>query len=215
MTTQSKRLHQKSMARRFFFPLIQLITSLRGSRGPAPASDQPPELRAFTRTHVAVTTTLLPSAGPIISGYTTDLSMKGLHLVCDERVAVGSACHIMLMEGQQPPESLFSCAQLSIEATGVVTRLTHSGLAIQLTALVGKHSFDRLRTLLLAHAVEADRIEGELQTATWSYETDPLASSNPCDFSLPRQALIKHQPQRRDGQTTAVRRSAEPLDPEE
>ena len=207
------------MALQFFSRLIQLLTSLRGSPRPIPASDQSSnqslDLRTFTRTPLAVTATLLPSAGPIICGYTTDLSMQGLHLVCAQRVAVGSTCHIMLLEGQQPPESLLSRPQLSIEATGIIVRLTDSGLAVQFTALVGKQSFERLRALLLAHAAEADRIEGELQTAPWSYETEPLTSPHLSDFSLPYQTLIKHQPQPKDGQTTVVRRSAKLFDPEQ
>lgn len=217
------------MSYKFSFPLTRLLASLRSWRDSADASEHPAELRAprelraFTRTQVAVTATVLASDGPMICGYTTDLGMKGLHIVCDQRIAVGSACQIMLLESQRRPEALLSSPQLSIEATGSVVRITDSGLAIEFTALIGKQSFERLRSLLLAHSGEADRIEGELQTAPWSYETHPLASPRQYDFPPPRQTLIKHQPrevwpagqQRKDGQLSAVPPSSQTLNPEE
>lgn len=169
---------------------------------------QPKNLREFTRAPIVATATLLPYSeqagheqadshspiqatdGPVICGYTTDLGIKGFHFVCSQRVAVGTACQIMLLEGTQAPETLIASPQLSIEATGKVVRITETGLALEFTAIIGKYSFERLRTLLLVHSSEADRIEGELQTASWSYETQVIVPTAQRRLP-PRKTLIK------------------------
>jgi hypothetical protein len=176
---------------------------------------QPKNLREFTRTPVLATATLLPQYepdestsysptrppqgsiskrstldGPVICGYTTDLGIQGFHLVCAQRLAVGTACQIMLLEGEQTPETLIESPQLSIEASGKVVRITDAGLALEFTTIVGKYSFERLRTLLLAHSPEADRIEGELQTTSWSYETQTLVPTAQRKLPPPRKTLI-------------------------
>ena len=165
-------------------------------------------LREFTRIPVVATATLRPhyeqagheqagsysltraTDGPVICGYTTDLDIKGFRLVCSQRVAVGTPCQIMLLEGGQAPETLIESPQLSIEATGKVVRITDTGLALEFTAIIGKYSFERLRTLLLAHSSEADRIEGELQTTSWSYETQTIVPTAQRRLP-PRKTLIK------------------------
>jgi hypothetical protein len=96
----------------------------------------------------------------------------------------------MLLEGGQAPETLIESPQLSIEATGKVVRITDTGLALEFTAIIGKYSFERLRTLLLAHSSEADRIEGELQTTSWSYETQTIVPTAQRRLP-PRKTLIK------------------------
>jgi hypothetical protein len=96
----------------------------------------------------------------------------------------------MLLEGEQTPETLIESPQLSIEASGKVVRITDAGLALEFTTIVGKYSFERLRTLLLAHSPEADRIEGELQTTSWSYETQTLVPTAQRKLPPPRKTLI-------------------------
>ena len=169
---------------------------------------QAKNLREFTRTPVLATVTLLPQYeqpgqgrpedrsagamdGPVICGYTTDLGIQGFHLVCAQRLAVGTACQIMLLEGQQAPETLIESPQLSIEASGKIVRITDTGLALEFTSVIGKYSFERLRTLLLAHSSEADRIEGELQTTSWLYETQTIVPTAQRKLPPPRKTLIK------------------------
>lgn len=175
---------------------------------------QPQNLREFTRIPIAATAALLPdyedagqeqadsdsptraTDGSVICGYTTDLGIKGFHMVCDQRVAVGTPCQIMLLEGAQAPETPIESPQLSIEASGKVVRITDTGLALEFTAIIGKSSFERLRTLLLAHSSEADRIEGELQTASWSYETQIIVPTAERELP-PRKTFIKRRASRR------------------
>jgi hypothetical protein len=174
--------------------------------------NHPKNLREFTRASVVATATLLPqyehaghepadpdnptrsTDGPVICGYTTDLGIKGFHLRCAQRVAVGTPCQIMLLEGAQAPETLLASPQLSIEASGRVVRITETGLALEFTAIIGKDSFERLRTLLLAHSSEADRIEGELQTTRWSYETQVIVPTAQRTLPPPRKTFIKRTP---------------------
>lgn len=168
---------------------------------------QSKNLRAFTRTPVQATATLFPQHetrerhgqdrlsgslnASIICGYTTDLGIQGFHLVCAQRLDVGTACQIMLLEGEQTPETLIESPQLSIEASGKVVRITETGLALEFTTIIGKYSFERLRTLLLAHSSQTDRIEGELQTTSWSYETQTIIPTHQHTLPPPRKTLIK------------------------
>ena len=137
---------------------------------PAPFVNQ----REFTRVPLAVEVDILSGDTPIVSGRTKDISMKGLYLLSDERLPVGTDYHIVLLLSGRGPSASLAPLMLGIQANGRIVRVTNAGLGIEFTEIIGQDSFEHLRHLLLHHSQEqpeTEQVQQELQQASWSQST--------------------------------------------
>ena len=120
------------------------------------------ESRRFTRVPLCklLVEVRTPGHAPF-PGFTSDVSLGGLFLVCTEGLPVGTACELRFTIGRDP-------AQVRFEAHGQVVRLAPGGVVFEFTHLP-MDSWGKLRNLLLLHAPDAAVIEKELRVhpRTW------------------------------------------------
>jgi hypothetical protein len=114
-----------------------------------------PNQREFTRVLVSARTELRSGAVSVSGAPTHSLSMKGMSVVCQERLPVGSECEIdiVLVEGE-----------VTIQLLGTVVSLLPDGMAVQFTKILGLESFDHLRNLVFYNAPDVDAVEQEFST---------------------------------------------------
>ena len=117
-------------------------------------AEGPPE-REFTRVVRAIDATLT-SGERVLTGQVRDISLKGVFVLCDPALDVGTECRVVVQIGAGE-ESEFRA-----EALGSVARSTPDGLAVQFHDLVGVESYWNLRTLILLNSADPDRAEEEL-----------------------------------------------------
>jgi hypothetical protein len=111
--------------------------------------------RDFSRvkTHIDVE---LECGDRVVGGRLTDVSMQGVGLACDEKLALQAECLVRLYLGDPRENSL------CIMAKGKVVRSTEGGIGVEFTE-IDLDSYDHLRNLVLHNANDVARIEGELK----------------------------------------------------
>ena len=112
------------------------------------------EKREFTRAPIKLEAEVTAGETVIISDETRDVSMRGLYVLCDQRLPVGTGCRVVLFLGGRP-------SQVRIEATGIIARIKDSGMAVQFNEME-TDSFVHLRNLVLANAADTACVEQEL-----------------------------------------------------
>lgn len=112
--------------------------------------------REFTRVPVHVRAEVTGGGLSISGSATQNLSLKGMLLICSERLPEATECRVTLFLGD---------GQLQIQAEGTVSRATPEGLAIQFTRIIGLESLEHLRNLLLLNSRDTDKVELELNEA--------------------------------------------------
>lgn len=81
--------------------------------------------REFARVLIRLETKLLSGSEFQVSGWTKDISVKGVFVLCAEKLPVGARCRCRLALGDNQEESPV------IEVSGWVVRCENSGIAIQ------------------------------------------------------------------------------------
>ncbi|MGA2083202.1 MAG: PilZ domain-containing protein [Holophaga sp.] len=116
-----------------------------------PATNQ----REFTRVLVSART-MIKAGETVLSGAPThSLSMKGMSIVTDQRLPLGTECGftIILVEGQ-----------VEIQAEGTVVAHLPDGMAFLFNKILGLESFEHLRNLVYYNAPDIDQVESELSS---------------------------------------------------
>jgi hypothetical protein len=112
--------------------------------------------REFSRVAIAIRAEARGGGQCIVSTASHRLSLKGMLLVCGERLPEGTDCTITLHLGD---------GGLQIQAEGRVVRAYPEGLAFQFTRILGLESYEHLRKLLLYNAPDPEVVEGEFETS--------------------------------------------------
>jgi len=112
--------------------------------------------REFTRVPIRVRAEVRGGGLHITSSATQTISLKGMLVVCPERLPEGTACQITLFLGD---------GEIQIQAEGAVVRCYPEGIAFQFTRIMGLESFEHLRNLVLYNAPDPERVEHEFETS--------------------------------------------------
>ncbi len=112
--------------------------------------------REFTRVPIKMEAEVSSDDTGLTSGEIKDLSMNGIYLVCDEDLAAGTECQVVLFFGEGQ-------GRLRIEVSGKVVRTDDGGVGVEFSEIVGLESFDHLRNIVLHNAQETDEVEKELK----------------------------------------------------
>lgn len=89
-------------------------------------------------------------------GQAQNVSRKGVSLLCDNPLPVGSDCKLsLLLGGKEDP--------VRIDVGGKVARVDETGMGLEITEIVGMESFEHLRNLVLYNSSDTDRVEEEFQ----------------------------------------------------
>lgn len=120
---------------------------------------KPDELRQFSRVPISieVRVALEGASEPlIISGLTRDLSMKGIYVVSQERLPVGTDCRVTLV-------ATGGLGRVRVEAKAKVVRLGKEGMGVEFVEIIGLESFEHLRNFVLYNSQETERVEEEFR----------------------------------------------------
>lgn len=117
-------------------------------------------LREFTRVTIAVEAEVRfakEGEATVVTGRTKDLSMKGIFILSEEKLPVGSKCLVSLTPIREPKH-------FRIEANGRVVRLGEAGMGIEFVEIFGLESYDHLRNVVLYNSShEIEQVEEELK----------------------------------------------------
>lgn len=110
--------------------------------------------REMTRVPLQIDTEVRADGYALITGTTTDLSLKGLSVASPQSLPTRTVCHVTLFVG--PREH-----PIRIALEGTIVRATAQGMAIEITS-VPPDSFSHLNNLVTYNAQDANRIAQEL-----------------------------------------------------
>jgi hypothetical protein len=110
--------------------------------------------REFTRIPMQLDVQITPTQQPTTSYQVKDVSMKGLYLLCEQPLPMGTACRVTLLLGDKE-------SPVRIEVGGQVARVDTDGMGVEITEIVGVESFEHLRNLVLYNSPNTDRVEQE------------------------------------------------------
>ncbi len=114
------------------------------------------ERREMTRVPLQLDLTLQSPNKPAVPGKSTDVSLKGIHIACDNPLPVGSACQLVLLFGS-PEEGV------QVELGGTVVRADRYGMAIEIENVLPIDTITHIRNAVRYNATEVDRVDQELQ----------------------------------------------------
>ncbi len=117
--------------------------------------DQDANRREFTRVSTKIEVEVRAGDSPPITGWTQDVSVRGLFFPCDSSLEQGAECQVILRLGESPN-------QISLEVKAKLVRVTGSGLAIEFIEM-GVEAYEHLRKLVLYNAVDSQKAEQELK----------------------------------------------------
>ena len=111
--------------------------------------------REFTRVLVTARTVIKAGEAVLAGAPTHSLSMKGMSIVTDQRLPLGTECEftIILVEGQ-----------VEIQAEGTVVAHLPDGMAFLFNKILGLESFEHLRNLVYYNAPDVEQVETELNS---------------------------------------------------
>ena len=111
--------------------------------------------REFTRVLVSAGTVIKAGETVLAGAPTHSLSMKGMSIVTDQRLPLGTECEftIILVEGQ-----------VEIQAEGTVVAHLPDGMAFLFNKILGLDSFEHLRNLVYYNAPDVEQVETELNS---------------------------------------------------
>lgn len=109
--------------------------------------------RTCTRAQVMVRAELSSGKTRVVSGSTTNVSLKGVYFTPDEWVPIGTDCQITIrFAGPSSP--------LTIEGTGRVVRADEGGLGVEFLEM-SLDSLEHLRNLVRYNAPDLPQVERE------------------------------------------------------
>ncbi len=115
------------------------------------------ESRYFTRVEVKIDATVKFDDGTSFAATVRDVSMVGVYFLCHQHKDIGKECDVILHLGETPTNE-----EITVEAKGMVKRLTEEGMAVEFTHLIGDDSYHLLRRIVLRYAEDPTRAEKEL-----------------------------------------------------
>lgn len=117
----------------------------------------PEDHRDFTRVHPDIVAELTAPDSQTVGGRLDDLSLSGLQLSVDAKLAEGQSCEVTLvLRGGEPP--------VRITAKGTVIRCKPGHLALEF-AEIDDESYAHLRKLVLVNADDPAQVEDELESS--------------------------------------------------
>ena len=111
--------------------------------------------REVTRIPLCLDAILRSHSTSVVSGKTTDVSLKGIHVACDNSLPVGSVCQLTLLFGPQTDP-------LHIELEGTVVRADKSGMAVEIADVLPINTLTLLQNIVRYNAADASCIDQEL-----------------------------------------------------
>ncbi len=83
--------------------------------------------------------------------------MKGIFVVCEESLPVGTECHVSLVPSGEPKHFF-------IETKARVVRVTDRGMGVEFVEIMGVESYQHLRNIVLYNSCqEIEQVEEELK----------------------------------------------------
>ena len=110
--------------------------------------------REFTRILIELEVQVTPTQQPTVSYQVKDVSMKGLYLLCEQPLPMGTECRVTLLLGAKE-------RPVRIEVSGKVVRVDTDGMGVEITEIVGVESLTHLRNLVLYNSPDTDQVEQE------------------------------------------------------
>lgn len=111
--------------------------------------------REMTRVPFHVSVTFQSHNKPAIPGNVTDVSLKGIHVACDNPLPVGSACQLTLQFGSEEDP-------VCLELGGTVVRVDRDGMAIEIDEVLPIDTLTHLQNVVRYNATDTDRVDHEL-----------------------------------------------------
>ena len=139
--------------------------------------------REMTRVPLQVGIALRSSSKPAIPGKTTDVSLKGVHIACENPLPVGSTCQLTLFIGPEDDP-------VRITFGGTVVRADRNGMAVEIDDVLPIDTLTHLQNIVRYNATDANRINQELRervSQRWS-GTAPSAIKNKPQAEIQRLA---------------------------
>jgi hypothetical protein len=124
--------------------------------------------REMTRVPLQLDLTLQSNSKATVPGKTTDVSLKGVHITCDNPLPVGSSCQLVLLFGAQEEA-------VRVELGGTVVRADRHGMAVEIENVLPIDTVTHLRNVVRYNAAEVEQIDQELQNRVsrrWNHTTD-------------------------------------------
>lgn len=124
--------------------------------------------REMSRVPLQLDLTLQSNSKAAVPGKTTDVSLKGIHIACDNPLPVGSPCQLVLLFGQQGDA-------VRVELGGKVVRADRYGMAVEIESILPIDTVTHLRNVVRYNAVDVDRVDQEFHdrvSRRWSHATD-------------------------------------------
>jgi hypothetical protein len=110
--------------------------------------------REFTRVPIQLDVELSSPQPANDACQVKDVSLKGIYLLCDNPLPIGSDCRVaLLLGGGETP--------IRIEVGGKVARADTGGMGLEITEIVGVDSFEHLQNLVLYNASDTEQVEQE------------------------------------------------------
>ena len=116
----------------------------------------PSDLREFSRIGIDLWVVLACGDGTSVEGPSCDLALKGVRCQTSARPALGTRCSVTMLFGDR------ATGLLELAAEGRVVRHDSDGVAVEFTSLE-LDTFDHLRNLILAHAIDSDSVREEFE----------------------------------------------------
>jgi hypothetical protein len=110
--------------------------------------------REMTRIPLQIDTEVRAEGHALITGTTTDISLKGLSVASQQSFPTRTVCHVTLFVGPQEHP-------IRIALEGTIVRTTEVGMAIEITS-VPPDSFAHLHNLVIYNAPDANHVDEEL-----------------------------------------------------
>jgi len=112
--------------------------------------------RQYSRSKVSIAATLTPEHGEVFGAYVEDLSMSGIFMHTDKKLAAGSKCQVSILLGHFKHE-------LPILADAVVVRSIKGGIALRFES-IRLESFGGMQGLIVDHAENTEQAEMEFSS---------------------------------------------------
>ena len=105
--------------------------------------------REFIRSNISIAARLTPADAPFFDVHVIDLSLNGILMKTENRLAVGSKCSVVMLIGHYMHE-------LPISAEGIVVR-AHDGMIALCFDAVGIESSEELQNMILFHSDDPEQ----------------------------------------------------------
>ena len=113
--------------------------------------------RSFSRVCICLEAEVATEGATFATQSMRDLSMNGLFLLGETRLAEGTPCQTTIFLGDRQSGQC-------IKAAGVVARVTGDGTGIEFQEIAGLESYHHLRNLVLHNSDDSQQVRRELDS---------------------------------------------------